>query len=216
MSISDLLTGYKILEKIDSPVNGKIEVIRSLAWGTYIQAAGLTQSGGVLKDVWQTTLKKVKRNKKIEFKNCLILGLGAGSVAHLVKKYWPEVKVTAVELDPIMVRLGKKYLDLDQISLKINIQDAESFLQKNSVKKKYDLIINDIYTGDKIPEKFEKREYLKLIKKNLSSSGIVIFNRLYYDLKRREAMKFYAKLEKEFLQIDVVYPEANVMFVCKK
>ena len=55
--------GTKVLAKYESPINGKVEVIKSIAWGTYVQVGGLTQSGGVVYDVWKTTLKKIQKTK---------------------------------------------------------------------------------------------------------------------------------------------------------
>ena len=43
----------EFLEEVESPINGKIAVTRSLAFGTYISVGGLTQSGGVLKNIWK-------------------------------------------------------------------------------------------------------------------------------------------------------------------
>ena len=56
----DFLTGIKILEEVESLINGKLAVVRDLAWGTYIKGGGLTQSGGVAEKVWKTSLKEVK------------------------------------------------------------------------------------------------------------------------------------------------------------
>ncbi|MFH1863767.1 MAG: hypothetical protein ABIJ85_02580, partial [bacterium] len=120
-SFSSLLSGTKILEERKSKYNGDIKVVKSLGYGTYIQVEGLTQSGGVVTDVWRTTLKKLRTK---EIKNCLILGLGGGSAAKLVRKYWPDCKIIGVDIDPVMAELGKKYLGLGQIRMEIEICDA--------------------------------------------------------------------------------------------
>ena len=96
----DFLIGTKILEKRKSKYNGEIKVIRNLAFGTYIQAGGITQSGGIVEDFWKETLKKIK-HQSLTINNCLILGLGGGSAAKLVRKFWPEAKITGVDIDRI-------------------------------------------------------------------------------------------------------------------
>ena len=63
----DFLTGTKILEEVDSPINGRLTVVQDLAWGVYIKAGGLTQSGGVAKKVWETTLKRIKNQELFDF-----------------------------------------------------------------------------------------------------------------------------------------------------
>src|SRR3990167_10780762 len=140
--MADFLGGMKILEERESRVNSKLTVVRDFAWGCYIQVGGLTQSGGMVKTVWKTTLKKIK-NSKFQIKNCLILGLGGGTNALLFKKYYPDAKIIGIEIDPIFIELGKKYLGLDKIKIEIKIKDAFDFVKKE--KKKYDLILVDTY-----------------------------------------------------------------------
>jgi len=49
----------------------------------------------------------------------------------------------------------------------------------------------------------------------LVGDGVAVFNRLYYDQKRAEAVNFLSKLEKIFPRVTALYPEANVMYLCE-
>lgn len=215
MDDKNFLTATRIVETVESPINGEIKVIRSLGFGTYIQVESLTQSGGVIIGVWKAVLKKVKRKKRIVNK-CLILGLGGGSNTKLVRKFWLGAVVTGVDIDPIMVKLGKKFLGLDKVGVSVEIADALAYCQK-AVKKgrKYDLVLIDLYVGYQVPEKFNSEKFAVLVKNLLADDGLAIFNRLYADKKRTEAVKFGRKLEKVFSKVDYFYPEANLMFVCQ-
>ena len=211
-----MFKGGRVLKTLDSKINGRIEVRKSLAFGTYISAGGLTQSGGVVYEIWKKTLKRIKK-EKTSLDNCLILGLGGGSVSGLVRKYWPESKITGVEIDSRMVDLGKEFLGLNDLNIDIKITDAFSFCEKVSEKKeKFDLVIVDLYLGDKFPEKFDSLEFISLVKKILSSQGLVIFNKLYYGEKRKESLNFAKKLEKVFEKLEYYYPEANLMLISYK
>jgi len=203
---TDFLAGQKVLEKRKSKLNGEIKVIRNLAFGTYIQAGGITQSGGIVESIWNKTLRKIV-NYKLSINNCLILGLGGGSAAKLVKKYWPKTKIVGIDIDPVIVELGRKYLGLNKV--KIEISEASDWIVKNK-KKDFDLVLIDVYQGREFPKKFEEEKFLKL----LTKFKIIIFNRLYYGEKRPEAMKFGQKLEKVFKKVDYFYPQANLMFLC--
>ena len=194
------MLGTRILEERESKYNGNIKVVRSLGFGTYIQVNNLTQSGGVVESIWKETLRKIRKEK---INTILILGLGGGTVAKLSKKYWPESKITGVEIDPVMVELGKKYLRLS--NTKVIVQDAYSFDSAG-----FDLVIVDTYCGDKFPEKFENEIFLKKLTKN----KLVIFNRVYFSEKRKEAIKFGNKLENIFNKVKWFYPQANLMFFC--
>ena len=193
------------MEERRSKFNGSIKVVRSLGFGTYIQVNNLTQSGGVVESIWKQTLKRIN-HQSLTINHCLILGLGGGTVAKLVRKYWPESKITGVEIDPVMVELGTRYLALDTSKTKIVISDAYDFDSSG-----FDFVIVDIYCGDNFPKKFEKEEFLK----KLTQNKLVIFNRLYFGEKRKEAVKFGNKLEKIFSKVEWFYPQANLMFICR-
>lgn len=203
----------KVLEERKSKFNGDLRVVKTFGMGTYIQADGLTQSGGIVKTIWNQTLKDLS-HKSLVIKNCLILGLGGGTVASLIKKYWPEANTKGIDIDPVMIELGKKYLGLDKLGVEIIIGDALQEL-KNS-KGTFDLIIVDLYNGDVYPKEFETENYMQLLRTVLRSRGIVVFNKLYYGDKRPETVRFGNKLKKYFSEVTWFYPEANIMFICSK
>jgi spermidine synthase len=205
------LIGIRVLEEKLSIINGKVVVLKTAGLGTYIQVEGLTQSGSVVYDIWNTMIKKIKKEKP-EVNDCLILGLGGGSAAKLVRKFWKKANIIGVDIDPVFVEFGKKYMQLDKARADIHVQDAISFIKVN--KRKYDLILIDMYIGYEIPEKFTKPAFIKDIKKMLKTDGLAVFNRLYFDDKRKLTEEFGKKLEKEFETVERVYPEANVMFIC--
>lgn len=208
----DWLTGSKKLMEIESPINGKLEVIRDIVWGTYIKAGGLTQSGGIAESVWRKTLIKIN-TQEFKPRTCLILGLGGGSIAKTARHLWPGIQITGVDVDSLIVELGKKYLGLGSYVVDIKITDAFEFCQKE--KSKYDLILIDVYQGDTVPEKLRSENFVKNIQKLMSKNGISVFNRLFGGRHRPDAVKFLKKLEKVFPNCDAMYPEANVMYICK-
>ena len=205
--------GTKILEERKSKYNGELKVIRALGLGTYIQAGNLTQSGGIIESMWRNTLKRINSEELI-INNCLILGLGGGTVVKQIYKNWPKAKITGVDIDPIIVELGKEYLKLDKSLVNIKIGDALSFLTHHSSLLSYDLIIVDLYNGDQFPKKFESQNYIHLVRSLLSRSGIAIFNRLYYKDKKIEAENFGIKLKKVFKNVEEFTPLVNLMYIC--
>jgi len=199
------MLGMKILEERKSEFNGNLRVVRSFGLGTYIQAEGLTQSGGIVESIWKQTLNKIK-SKRQDFKDVLILGLGGGTVAKLIYKNWPSTKITGIDIDPVIIELGKKYLDLND-GIDIKIQDAYK-----PIPGKFDLVIVDLYQGDEFPKKFEDEKFLRSLTKN----KLVVFNRLYYKEKKVLAEEFGKRLQKFFGKVEYFYPISNVMFVCSK
>lgn len=195
------MLGTTILEERDSKYNGHLRVLRTWGMGTYIQAGGLTQSGGIVETIWKSTLRHIPNT----IYDILILGLGGGTLAKLLRKKYPNAKITGVEIDPIMIELGKKYLDLDKYNIDIKIEDTNKFKFGE-----YDLVIVDMYSGDNFPKEFESEEFLK----KLTKFKTVIINRLYFGDKRPDTVRFGNKLEKIFSKVTWFYPEANLMFLC--
>lgn len=223
------MIGTKILEERKSKHNGALRVVNTWGMGTYIQSDGLTQSGGIVESIWKSTLRHILHTK-YDIQSVLILGLGGGTVAKLIRKNWPassnrgepDAKITGVDIDPIMIELGKKYLDLDKYNVDIKIADALYFLTHHSSLKSYDLVIVDLYNGDQFPKKFESENYIHLVRSLLARSGVAVFNRLYYGNrhsykgKKEEAEEFGKKLKKIFAHVEYFYPISNLMLVCKK
>ena len=191
-----------VLEERDSKYNGRLKVIKTLGYGTYIQSDGLTQSGGVVESIWKSILRRIKDK---DITKILVLGLGAGTLAKLLRRKYPNSKITGVEIDPLMIELGKKYFKLEDFKININVKDVINFKID-----KYDLIIVDLYNGDKYPKEFETIKFLK----SLRSSKLLVFNRLYYREKKQDALEFGEKLKKVFQKVETYYPTANVMFFC--
>ncbi|MAG59825.1 hypothetical protein CMO96_03500 [Candidatus Woesebacteria bacterium] len=203
----------KILEEVNSPINGKIQVVRTLE-GTRILAGGLSQSGWLVKKVWDTALKKVKKSGN-DISQVLILGLGGGSAAELVQKYWPNSKIVGVDVDPLMINLGKKYLSLHEVkNLKIVEADAEKWVKKQ--QGSFDLILIDIYTGYHTPDKFKTTKFLKTIKDLLSSGGVAVFNHVDSPSRITDKYQLESKLSRVFPVLKSVTPEANIIFLCFK
>lgn len=203
--------GTKVLEERTSKYNGDLKVIRTFGMGTYIQANGLTQSGGIVESIWRQTIRRLRSTKPI-VNDSLILGFGGGTVSKLINRYWLGATIKGIDIDPIIVELGEKYLDSKNVKAEIKIGDAMKGLK--SSKEKYDLIIVDLYNGDNYPEAFEGMDFVNLVKHHLKNDGNAIFNRLYYGDKRPMAVKFGNKLQETFKNVDWFYPEANLMFIC--
>ncbi len=199
------MLGTKVLEERESEYNGHLRVVRTFGMGNYIQADGLTQSGGIVESIWKSTLKQVKN---IDIQNVLILGLGGGTLAKLLRKKYPNAKIVGIEIDPITIELGKKYLKLDDYNIDIKIADANNYTC-NAIS--YDLVVVDMYSGDNFPKEFESEEFLK----KLTKFPLVIINRLYYGDKRPDTVRFGNKLEKIFKKVVWHYPEANLMFILR-
>lgn len=204
---------FSILEEVESPYNGKIQVVKTLE-GTRILVGGISQSGWLVRNIWDRALKKI-RDTFPAVQDILILGLGGGSLAELIQKYWPQAKVIGVDIDPLIVNLGKKYLNLAKVkNLEFIEEDAGKWVAKQ--KKKFDLVLVDIYKGEKIPKQFKEEKFIVQVGKLLKPKGVSAFNHLYSYNDKKDAHLLGEKLRKFFPAIVSICPEANIIFVCFK
>ncbi len=175
-----MLSFRKTLAKFNSPISGKIEVVQE-GLERRLMVGGLAQSinydaPDVEERVWGELVESLTVNRKSQIENALILGLGGGTVAHLLTKKFGPIPIDAVELDPVIVEVGKKFFDLGRLSnLNIVVGNAVDFV-KNS--RQYDLIIVDLYTGSRYPAEAESPSFFADLKRLAHPSGVIVFNRI--------------------------------------
>ena len=199
----------QLVENCQSKINGDIQVYKF--WGKYSIAVGnLTQSGGLVEQIWDKALKAVVR-ERVAANKILILGLGGGTAARLVKKYWPQARITGVDIDPVMVAMGEKYLGLAGIT-KI-IADATIWLKQNS--QQFDGILVDMYVGKNIPEAVTREEFLLSIKRTVTDGGWIVFNRLKTKEMKEENAAFRKRLEGVFGRYEIINTPVNELLLVK-
>jgi spermidine synthase len=202
--------------KTKSKINGEIVVKEQLGQYT-LHVGGLIQSGGIIEGIWKKALRFASLAQgKPSLSKCLVLGLGGGTVVQLIKSHWPEVKIIGVEIDPEIIKIGEKFFGLGEIeNLKIIKANAfkwiGGYFNDLNHQSKFDLIIVDLYLGDKFPKKVESEEFLKNLKKLLSKDGMVVFNWL----KGKSEKQFEEKIKKIFPAIEKIETPTNLFFVLK-
>ncbi|OGG15186.1 hypothetical protein A2773_04850 [Candidatus Gottesmanbacteria bacterium RIFCSPHIGHO2_01_FULL_39_10] len=206
----------QIVETIPSDINGEIKVVK--LYGNYsLSVDGLTQSGGLVKDIWEKTLNKLPIDKLLN--NVLVLGVGGGTVIQILKKRHPYISITGIEIDPKMLDLAKKYFGLSETErICLIIADAihwvsNYYYQNNLYSSKFDLILVDLFIGKKIPSEFEGEKFLSNLKGLLNPQGVVIIN-LLKDNPSTNLDLFIAKLKNIFSDVSYSQPLVNYIIYC--
>ncbi len=202
------------IEEINSPLNGKIKIVKF--WNNYsIHVAGLSQSGSLVKNLWESGLKELQTTN-YPLRTCLVLGVGGGTIIQLINKYYPHAKITGIEIDPLMTKLGQKYFNLDNAkNVNIIISDVINWVKKNNTKK-FDLILIDLYIGKNIPPQLTHKSFIKDLKNILNTNGVVIINRLRNKDNKLEIEEYIKKLKQEFSTVLVQTPIINHLIFCWK
>lgn len=74
----------------------------------------------------------------------LVLGLGGGSAARLVRATAPDASIVGVELNAAVVDAARASMDLDALNVDVRIEDARRFLKRSG---RYDMIVEDCFIG---------------------------------------------------------------------
>ncbi len=188
MNIFDGIQIPKIIYEAKSKYNGNIQVYqlgttRKIKVDNFDQSVN-PESESCKRLVWGRTLEILKEEVP-ELKNIFILGLGGGTVAHLISKHYPGVSITSVEIDDVMVDVAKKYFDLDKIpnhnvivddALRVVVEPENFGISYGS----FEAVFVDIYIGEKYPDLGSSGNFISAVKKMLMPGGLVIFNRMYH------------------------------------
>ena len=103
-----------------------------------------------------------------------ILGNAGGTVARSFGHFFPGTAVDAVEIDPELTELGRRYLDLRNPRMRVFAEDARPWLERSSGG--YDAIMVDAYRQPYIPFYLATREFFELARDRLASGGLVVVN----------------------------------------
>ena len=136
----------------------------------------------------------------------LVLGLGGGTVVNLYNRYFPPKLIDGVEIDPEVVKVGKKYLGLNVDNLKIHIDDAKAFIKNTS--QIYDLIIVDVFKPTGQEESCNTFNFYQNVKKRLTAKGVVVVN--HFDTTTN------SNLLKNFGYVFRVKIRLNQVYFCQK
>lgn len=138
----------------------------------------------------------------------LILGLGAGSQVKSYNRIYNIKNITGVEIDPLIVDLGKKYFDLNYDNLETINVDATSFLDSNT--NVYDQVILDPFKEDTFEKKCQSPAFLRKISNHLSNNGVLLVNKVFGDPSNGE---LGVELRKVFSTVLTLRIYNNIFFI---
>jgi len=130
-------------------------------------------SYGSLQRILDYGLSKIYFDSKATI---LLLGMGGGSVIETLRRqYNHSGQITAIEIDPVIIKLAKEEFDIIQSNnLSIVADDASHFI--TNCKKAFDLVIIDIFIDLKVPNKFYGIEFWDSLTKRVKPKGNILFN----------------------------------------
>lgn len=160
----------RVIAKAHSPISGNIRVVEG--WGfRHLSTDSIQHSGGIVREIWTKTLK----SHAAPHASWLVLGVAGGSVVHYLSRHLSPSRIVGVEIDPIMVDLGKRYFGLDTVP-NFEIITADAFQYIQDCREKFDFIVVDLFGSDSPPEFVYSPTFIQTLKR---CGKTVFINHLY-------------------------------------
>ncbi len=112
-------------------------------------------------------------------RSVLVIGLGSATVPRSLLHYYPAVRVTVAEIDPVVVEVAREYFYLkEDPRLTVEIVDGRVFLKRT--RERFDLVFVDAFGANRygltVPPHLTSREFFEETKLRMTPAGILVYN----------------------------------------
>ena len=109
----------------------------------------------------------------------LILGLGGGSAARVLRALAPRAEIVGVEIDAAVLRVARRHFELDTLGVEVVLGDALALLERE--RRRFDAIFDDVFIGR--GDAVRKPPWLPhpghdLARRRLAPGGLLVANTL--------------------------------------
>ncbi|HMC96122.1 MAG TPA: fused MFS/spermidine synthase [Flavobacteriales bacterium] len=160
------------------------------------------QSFGSLHRIWQDTFARIALSADPP-RSALLLGLGTGSVPHILRnELGLKVPVTAVELDPAMIRMGRDLFGLDTLA-GLEIVEGDATVQVHGMRDRYDLVLVDLFDDLDLARGVDTPGFAQALRARCDVGGTVCFNTVGYNPESdRRCDRVHENLVRVFDRVD--------------
>ena len=107
-------------------------------------------------------------------KSGLLLGLGAGTLAHLLTRRFPAIRIVGVDIDPELLDFARRHFDLALPNLQVVIGDA--FAYAAGCEEQFDYVAVDLFCGHAFQRGVLARPFLRHLRRIAGPSGEIVVN----------------------------------------
>ncbi|MBD3366003.1 methyltransferase domain-containing protein [candidate division WWE3 bacterium] len=212
MSVFAGIKPPEILLETSSKYNKSIKVLKvgdvlKLSVNNFIQSFS-KNSKSAHRLCWGQAVDLIKKESSdVPVDKILVLGMGGGTMQHMLREQFPEAHIVSVEIDPVMVDIAREYFDIEDLdNHEIVVEDALRFVvepqEHGFEKQSFDVIVVDTVLGDEFPDLGKSGNFLAAVKQLLVPGGLILFNRMYLDEHQESANTFVEYVENFFEGVD--------------
>ena len=108
-------------------------------------------------------------------RSMLVIGNAGGTMGRAYGRFYPQVAIDGVELDPELNRVARRYFGAgDNPRMRLIAADGRPFLERT--RKRYDLIVVDAYRQPYVPFYLATGEFFRLAREHLRPGGAIALN----------------------------------------
>jgi spermidine synthase len=175
----------------------------------------ILQSGIWFSQLWKKVIDEINLDCCDGICKVLLMGLGGGDVLKIIRKKMLSTSVDCIEIDPEIIHVACKYFGVtEDPDTTIYQSDAALFLYRSDYKK-YDLIIVDLYQGDRIPQFVSKLDFVARIKNKIKNTGVVVFNYASASFNERKFSEFEGLLDSVYKSVQRFPVSGHMFFIAK-
>lgn len=167
-----------------------------------VNSNNANQSFGNLHAIWQQCLDD-QRVKERNPGSILLLGFGAGSSAHILRKeIGLQAPIVGVEGDPEMIRLARTYFRADRIG-GLNLVQADALAFAHGHGHRYGLVLVDLCHELDLAPGVDGEPFIGDLRKCTAESGLLCFNTIVHNKASNErSQRTSALLRQHFTVVE--------------
>ncbi|OON70475.1 spermidine synthase [Hymenobacter sp. CRA2] len=163
---------FPLTRRVASAINGPLEITLSNG-RKVLDSRSANYSYGSLQRVLRYGLRQIRLQP---VQQALLLGLGGGSVIGTLRgELGYQGRITAVELDPVVVQLAAEEFGI-RPDAQLRIIEADAFAYLSQLTEQFGLIIIDLFIDLAMPPQVLSRAFWQQVRRGLRPGGYVIFN----------------------------------------
>ncbi len=111
-------------------------------------------------------------------RTALLLGLGGGTLAHLLHRRFPDIRITGIDNDPDLLTFARKHFHLDLPNLKVVVTNAFDYVTR--CRRRFEFVAVDLFVGSAFERGVLSSDFLRRLDAIRSNDGEIAIN-LYRD-----------------------------------
>jgi hypothetical protein len=137
-------------------------------------------------------------------RSILLIGGGVGTLPTALLRTLPDVRVTMVEPNDALIRIGHRYFDLPiDERLTIYVADGRSYLREHAAR--FDMVLVDAFEHTTMPRDLKTVEAFRAYRRHLQSPGLLAINLIsgYFGASPHVLESVYAAALQTFDTVDI-------------